>query len=125
MKQIALLLLFSLSATVFADTKVNWYQWSSAAFAKAKKDNKLIMVYVGHEGCTACRFMETRTFADPRVIDLLNEHFVPFKLIAWQNRISANDIQTGHGLPMPCCCPTPLRSPHSEVVHSQIAMWYY
>ena len=80
MKQIALLLLFSLSATVFADTKVNWYQWSSAAFAKAKKDNKLIMVYVGHEGCTACRFMETRTFADPRVIDLLNEHFVTIQI---------------------------------------------
>ena len=82
MKHIFPLLLLSLASQVFGEAQadVNWYQWSSEAFEKAKMENKLIMVYVGHEGCTACRFMETRTFADPRVIELLNANFVPIQI---------------------------------------------
>ncbi len=80
MRIIVLLFLVVLSNPAFAVAKINWYQWSSGAFETARTENKLIMVYVGHEGCTACRFMETRTFADPRVIELLNENFIPIQI---------------------------------------------
>ena len=75
-----LTLLIGSAFNVYADTAVNWQHWTKSAFTQAKAENKLIMVYVGHEGCTACRFMETKTFADPRVIKLLNNHFIPIQI---------------------------------------------
>ncbi len=55
---------------------VDWQPWSAAAFEKAKAENKLILINVGMEGCTACNRMERVTYRDPAVIKLINQHFV-------------------------------------------------
>lgn len=55
---------------------VDWQPWSAAAFEKAKAENKLILINVGMEGCTACNRMERVTYRDPAVIELLNQHFI-------------------------------------------------
>ena len=63
-----------------ADGSINWFDWEPAAFESARKHNRLIMVNVGHEGCTACRFMKKNTFTNPQVIDVLNENFVSIQV---------------------------------------------
>ncbi|WP_370298447.1 DUF255 domain-containing protein, partial [Pontibacterium sp.] len=55
---------------------IEWQAWEKAAFDKAKAENKLILINVGMEGCTACNRMERVTYRNQAVIDLINKHFV-------------------------------------------------
>jgi uncharacterized protein YyaL (SSP411 family) len=70
------LLLGLFSFNVEAQPSIDWYDWQPEAFKTARDENKLIMVNVGHEGCTACRYMENNTFTNPTVITLLNDKFI-------------------------------------------------
>lgn len=63
-----------LSSSALAE--VNWQPWDKASFAQAVQHDKLILINVGMEGCTACNRMEKHTYSDPAVIELLNQHFV-------------------------------------------------
>ena len=68
------------SAVVVPEAEVaaiEWRQWSPAAFDDAKAQDKMILVDVGMEGCTACRWMDELTYTDPAVIARVREHFVP------------------------------------------------
>ena len=55
---------------------IDWQPWSKAAFEKARTENKLILVNVGMEGCTACNRMERLTYRNQSVIDLVNRDFI-------------------------------------------------
>jgi uncharacterized protein YyaL (SSP411 family) len=70
------LLLFTLSLNTARANKINWHQWGSAPFLQAKAENKMILLDVGIEGCTACRWMDEITYTNADVIELVNEHFV-------------------------------------------------
>ncbi|MEM7468334.1 MAG: DUF255 domain-containing protein, partial [Pseudomonadota bacterium] len=59
---------------------ISWHHWSAEPFESAKELNKLIIVNVGYEGCTACRYMDENTFRDPRVIELLEKNFVSIQV---------------------------------------------
>lgn len=63
-----------------ANSSIDWFDWEPAAFQSARENNRLIMVNVGHEGCTACRFMKKNTFTNPKVIDVLNKNFVSIQV---------------------------------------------
>ena len=78
-KLIILLLSFSLSNT-WASEGILWQEWSASTFSQAKAKNRLILINVGHEGCTACRFMEENTFSDSAVIELVNANFVAIQV---------------------------------------------
>ena len=54
---------------------IDWQPWDKASFDKAKAENKLILINVGMEGCTACNRMERVTYTHADVIDLINQHF--------------------------------------------------
>ena len=66
-----------LSGAACAADGIAWTEWSAAPFERARAENKLLLVNVGMEGCHACYRMETITYADPEVIQLINQHFVP------------------------------------------------
>ncbi len=80
---LAAAILASITATVNAATEsssthgIAWKDWTIAAFDLAKTQDKIILVNVGMEGCAACERMERLTYADPAVIQLINEHFIP------------------------------------------------
>lgn len=59
---------------------VDWYPWGAEAFAKAKKEGKLILLSVGYSTCHWCHVMERESFENKEVADYLNEHFVAIKL---------------------------------------------
>ena len=69
------------SAPLFA-ADINWKHWELEAFERAKAENKIILVSVGMEGCAACARMESQTYTDDNVIDLVNEHFVAIEVDA-------------------------------------------
>ena len=55
---------------------IAWQEWSAETFSAADATNRLVMVDIGIEGCTACRWMHEDTFGDQDVLRLLDEHFV-------------------------------------------------
>jgi uncharacterized protein len=59
---------------------VDWYPWGSEAFAKAKKENKLIFLSIGYSTCHWCHVMERESYSDPQVGKLLNDSFVSIKV---------------------------------------------
>lgn len=71
------LLIHGVSAsTAQASPTINWQQWGTAAFQEATENNRMIILDVGIEGCTACRWMDELTYTDATVIDLINTYFV-------------------------------------------------
>ncbi|GAA6154272.1 DUF255 domain-containing protein [Pseudoteredinibacter isoporae] len=66
------LLLFNVKSTA----EVVWQPWSQTTFDAARRENKLILINVGLEGCTACNRMEQHSYRHPDVIKLLNKHFI-------------------------------------------------
>jgi len=59
---------------------VDWYPWGPEAFAKAKKENKLVFVSIGYSSCYWCHVMERESFSNAAVAKLLNDWFVAVKV---------------------------------------------
>ena len=63
-----------------AHNPVDWYPWGEAALAKAKAENKLLIISIGYSSCHWCHVMEKESFSDTSVSRLMNEHFVSIKV---------------------------------------------
>src|SRR5689334_20329175 len=63
-----------------AHNPTNWYAWGPEAFAKAKKENKLIFLSIGYSSCFWCHVMERESFNNEDVAKVLNEHFICIKV---------------------------------------------
>ena len=63
-----------------ANNPVDWYPWSAEAFAKAKKDGKLIFLSIGYSSCHWCHVMERETFENAAIAKVLNDNFVCIKV---------------------------------------------
>jgi uncharacterized protein YyaL (SSP411 family) len=63
-----------------AHNPVDWYPWGDAAFEKAKKENKLVLVSIGYSACHWCHVMEHESFENEAVADIMNDHFVCIKV---------------------------------------------
>lgn len=63
-----------------AHNPVNWYPWGEEALAKAKTDNKPILVSIGYAACHWCHVMERESFEDESTAAFMNEHFVNIKI---------------------------------------------
>lgn len=55
---------------------IAWLAWGTESFEEARSSNRMILVDVGIEGCTACRWMYEDTYTDRRVVQRVREHFV-------------------------------------------------
>jgi uncharacterized protein len=63
-----------------AHNPVNWFPWSDAAFLKARKEDKLILISIGYAACHWCHVMERECFEDKEVAEIMNKHFVCIKV---------------------------------------------
>jgi uncharacterized protein YyaL (SSP411 family) len=63
-----------------AHNPVDWYPWGTEAFAKAKKEGKLVFLSIGYSACHWCHVMEKESFSSPDVAKILNDHFVCIKV---------------------------------------------
>ena len=63
-----------------AHNPVDWFPWGPEAFAKAKKEGKLVFLSIGYSSCHWCHVMEKESFASADIAKVLNENFVCVKV---------------------------------------------
>lgn len=63
-----------------AHNPVDWVAWSDDAFARAKAENKLVLVSIGYSACHWCHVMEHESFENEEVAALMNKYFVCIKV---------------------------------------------
>src|SRR5213596_588550 len=63
-----------------ADNPVDWYTWGDEAFARAREEDKPVLLSVGYSACHWCHVMEHESFEDDATARLMNEHFVCVKV---------------------------------------------
>jgi uncharacterized protein YyaL (SSP411 family) len=63
-----------------ADNPVDWFAWGEAAFAKARAEDKPILLSIGYAACHWCHVMAHESFEDPAIAAVMNELFVNVKV---------------------------------------------
>ena len=63
-----------------ANNPVDWYPWGEDALAKAKAEDKPILLSIGYSACHWCHVMERESFEDERTAALMNQGFVNIKV---------------------------------------------
>jgi hypothetical protein len=63
-----------------AHNPVDWHPWGEEAFAKARAEDKLVLVSIGYATCHWCHVMERESFEDETLARFLNAHFVAIKV---------------------------------------------
>ena len=63
-----------------ADNPVDWYPWGEEARARAREEDKPILLSVGYSACHWCHVMEHESFEDEETARLMNERFVNVKV---------------------------------------------
>jgi uncharacterized protein len=59
---------------------VDWYPWGPEALARARAEDKPILLSVGYAACHWCHVMAHESFEDADTAALMNEHFVCVKV---------------------------------------------
>jgi thioredoxin-related protein len=70
---------FSYAAPAASPT-IRWQPWSLSIFKRAKTEHKLILIFGKVAWCRWCQKMESSTFPDPRVVELIHKNFIPVKV---------------------------------------------
>ncbi|QUW00564.1 thioredoxin domain-containing protein [Chloracidobacterium sp. MS 40/45] len=63
-----------------AHNPVDWYPWGPEALARAKAEDKPILLSIGYSACHWCHVMEHECFENPSIADLMNELFINIKV---------------------------------------------
>jgi len=63
-----------------AANPVDWYPWGEEAFARARAEDKPVLLSVGYSACHWCHVMERESFEDEATAHVMNEHFVSIKV---------------------------------------------
>jgi uncharacterized protein YyaL (SSP411 family) len=86
-----------------ADNPVEWYPWGEDALARAREEQKPLLVSIGYAACHWCHVMERESFEDPEIAALMNERFVCVKVDREERPdvdaiyMDAVQAMTGHG----------------------------
>ncbi len=86
-----------------AHNPVDWHPWNEQALAKARAENKPILLSIGYSACHWCHVMEHESFENEATAKLMNENFVNIKVDREErpdlDQIYMNAVQmmTGHG----------------------------
>src|SRR5207249_11468980 len=63
-----------------AGNPVDWHPWGEEALARAREEDKPILLSIGYAACHWCHVMEHESFEDPDTAALMNERFVSIKV---------------------------------------------
>ncbi len=63
-----------------ADNPVDWYPWGEEALARARSENRPILLSIGYSACHWCHVMAHESFEDPATAAVMNELFVNIKV---------------------------------------------
>ncbi|MCA9718292.1 MAG: thioredoxin domain-containing protein, partial [Myxococcales bacterium] len=62
------------------DNPVDWYEWSEEALARARDEDRPILLSVGYSACHWCHVMERESFENEATAARMNELFVNIKV---------------------------------------------
>ncbi len=62
------------------DNPVDWHPWGDAAFARARDENKPVLLSIGYAACHWCHVMAHESFEAPEIAALMNDLFVNIKV---------------------------------------------
>src|SRR3954469_23192114 len=62
------------------DNPVDWYPWGPEALARARAEDKPILLSVGYSACHWCHVMAHESFENPAIARLMNESYVNIKV---------------------------------------------
>jgi uncharacterized protein len=62
------------------ENPVDWYPWGEEALARAREDDRPILLSVGYSACHWCHVMAHESFEDSETAAYMNEHFVNVKV---------------------------------------------
>jgi uncharacterized protein len=85
------------------DNPVDWHPWGDQALARARDEDKPILLSVGYSACHWCHVMERESFEDADTAAYMNEHFVSIKVDREERPdvdsiyMEAVQAMTGHG----------------------------
>ena len=63
-----------------ADNPVDWYAWGEEALARARAEDKPILLSVGYSACHWCHVMAHESFEDTAVAAEMNRLYVNIKV---------------------------------------------
>ena len=63
-----------------ADNPVDWYPWGEEALARARDEDRPILLSIGYSACHWCHVMEHESFENEATAALMNELFVNVKV---------------------------------------------
>jgi len=63
-----------------ANNPVDWQPWGAAALARARAEDKPILLSIGYAACHWCHVMAHESFEDPATAAVMNELFVNIKV---------------------------------------------
>ena len=63
-----------------AQNPVDWFPWGPEALARAKAENKPILLSIGYAACHWCHVMERESFENEAIAQQMNESFVCIKV---------------------------------------------
>ena len=85
------------------DNPVDWYPWGPEAFARAREEDKPLLVSIGYSACHWCHVMERESFEDAETAAFMNERLVCVKVDREERPdvdaiyMDACQAMTGHG----------------------------
>ena len=59
-----------------AQDPVDWYPWGDEAFAKARAEQKMVLLSIGYASCPWSQKMQEESFTDAKVARFMNRHYV-------------------------------------------------
>ena len=62
------------------DNPVDWYPWGPEALARAREEDKPLLVSIGYSACHWCHVMEHESFENATTAALMNANFVNIKV---------------------------------------------
>jgi uncharacterized protein YyaL (SSP411 family) len=86
-----------------AHNPVDWYAWGEEALARARSEDRPILLSIGYSACHWCHVMERESFENPAIAGLMNELFVNIKVDREERPdldgiyMQAVQALTGHG----------------------------
>jgi uncharacterized protein YyaL (SSP411 family) len=59
---------------------IDWHEWGDAAFARAKSEDKPILLDIGAVWCHWCHVIDRESYENAEIAKIINEHFVAVKV---------------------------------------------
>jgi uncharacterized protein YyaL (SSP411 family) len=86
-----------------AHNPVDWYSWGEEAFARARAEDKPVLLSVGYAACHWCHVMAHESFENEDIARIMNAHFINIKVDREERPdvdalyMDAVQAMTGHG----------------------------